>query len=262
MYPRIFAPQNINPMKNQRIFGMLIAALGIFSCSHAQIPYPSVEYATPAGKTLHVYMIHHGSLAIMYEDFVIQIDPVGNDGGKKIDYSRFPKADVILVSHEHFDHCDKNIISQLTKEGTAIFANQASSEKLPSCEVLKNGDQRQLNAAVALQAVPAYNTTPAHAKFHPKGNGNGFLLNFDGFVVYVSGDTESIEEMKTLGSVDVAFLSTNQPYTMTPEQCIEAAQMINPKVLIPYHLGNTKTESIQKAFANSNVVVRIFETLR
>lgn len=249
-------------MNHNKLFGLFILTFGFFSCSNAQISYPCADFVTPAGKTLHIYMIHHGSIALSYDGYEIQIDPVGSDGGAKIDYSQFPKADAILVSHEHFDHCDKNIISKLSKDGTKVLANQASASKLTTCEVIKNGDKKQLNKAISLQAVPAYNTTPAHAKFHPKGNGNGFLLNFDGFSVYVSGDTESIEEMKTFGKIDVAFLSTNQPYTMTPEQCIEAAKTIKPSTLIPYHLGNTKTESIQNAFADSEIKVMLFEELR
>lgn len=249
-------------MKTKLFLCLCIATTCFFSCSKAQTNYPCETFETPAGKTLLIHMIHHGSIALSYDGFEIQIDPITKDGLTKINYDQFPKADVILVSHEHFDHFDKDAIEKLSKKGTRVLANQASASKMETGEVLQNGDTIQLNDAITLIAVPAYNTTSGHTKFHPKGNGNGFLLNFDGMVIYVSGDTECIEEMKTMGNVDIAFLSTNQPYTMTPEQCIQAAQAINPKVLIPYHLGDTKTEIIQNALQNSNIDVRIFEELR
>ena len=112
--------------------------------------------------------------------------------------------------------------------------------------------------------VPAYNITEDHLQFHPKGNGNGYILDFDGLRIYVSGDTEDIDEMSTFGPVDVAFLSTNQPYTMTTTQCIEAAMTIHPKVLVPYHLSDTDVQEIKTVLDSndSGIEVLFFEELR
>ena len=241
---------------------ILFAALGLVSCAKAQIPYPCETFETPAGKTLKVYLVAHGSLAFSYDGYEIQIDPVGKNGAAPLDYSAFPKADAILVTHEHFDHLDKKVIDKLSKEGTLVLANKKSVEQLGNGIGMSNGDERELTKSIRLRAVPAYNTTAGHLKFHPKGNGNGYVLDFDGFTVYVSGDTEVIDEMSELGKIDVAFLSTNQPYTMTPEQCVTAAQTIQPKVLIPYHLGNTKTEAIREGLKDSGIEVRLFDVLR
>lgn len=249
-------------MKFFKISFVLFAALGTMSCAKAQIPYPCETFETPSGKTLKIYLVAHGSLAFSYDGYEIQVDPVGKNGSATLDYSAFPKADAILVSHEHFDHLDKKMIEKLSKEGTVVLANKKSAGQLANSTVLNNGDERQLAKSVRLRAVPAYNTTPGHLQFHPKGNGNGFVLDFDGFVVYVSGDTEVIEEMGQFGKIDVAFLSTNQPYTMTPEQCVTAAQTIKPKILIPYHLGNTKTDAILTDLENSGIEVRLFDVLR
>lgn len=248
---------------------ILFAALGMISCAKAQIPFPCETFETPAGKTLKVYLVAHGSLAFSYDGYEIQVDPVGKNGTATLDYSAFPKADAILVTHEHFDHLDKKSIAALSKEGTTVLANAKSAEQLAdgkdaaySVSPMANGDERQLTKSIRLRAVPAYNTTPGHLKFHPKGNGNGYILDFDGFIVYVSGDTEVIEEMSQLSKIDVAFLSTNQPYTMTPEQCVVAAKIIQPEILIPYHLGNTKTDAISEGLKDAGIEVRIFEVLR
>ena len=110
----------------------------------------------------------------------------------------------------------------------------------------------------------AYNITEDHAQFHPQGRDNGYILDFDGFRVYVSGDTEDIDEMAGFGPLDVAFLSANQPYTMTASQCVDAAMALHPKVLIPYHLSNTDVQEIKNVLdANdSGIRVLLFEELR
>jgi L-ascorbate metabolism protein UlaG (beta-lactamase superfamily) len=96
-------------------------------------------------------------------------------------------------------------------------------------------------------AVPAYNLVHERSPgvpFHPKGHGNGYVLTFADKRVYVAGDTENVPEMKTLAGVDIAFLPMNLPYTMTPEMAADAARMIRPKILYPYHFGETDTSPI------------------
>jgi L-ascorbate metabolism protein UlaG (beta-lactamase superfamily) len=109
---------------------------------------------------------------------------------------------------------------------------------------------------VIVEAVPAYNTTPGREKFHPKGNGNGYVLTLDGFRVYIAGDTEDIPEMTALKDIDLAFLPVNQPYTMTPDQCVRAAQAFSPKVLIPYHFGETDLSSLPGRLPGMKVLLR------
>ena len=104
--------------------------------------------------------------------------------------------------------------------------------------------------------MPAYNTTPGREMFHPKGNGNGYVLTIDGLRIYVAGDTEDIPEMASLADVDVALLPVNQPYTMTPEQCIAATRVIRPKVLIPYHFGQTDLSGLPAALPEIDVRLR------
>ena len=221
--------------------------------------YEVESFSTESGDQLKITLIKHGTLAIDYAGLSIQVDPVSQylESG---DYAaEFPKADVILVSHEHGDHLDAKAVEALCGENTVIYLNQASADKLGAGEVLGNGDVRDLSKdghQITLEAVPAYNVTPGHERFHPKGNGNGYVLTFDGFRVYVAGDTEDIPEMADLKDIDVAFLPVNQPYTMTVDQCVAAAKAFGPKVLIPYHFSNTDLSSLPGLLPGIDVRIR------
>lgn len=245
-----------------KLIPVLLAA-SIAACSQADSLYPVAEFSTPAGAPVSVSMIHHGSIALSYKGFNIQVDPVMKMGGGTIDYSGFSKADLILVTHEHGDHLDPDAIAALSKADTRVLLNPASRDKLGSGEAVANGDTLKVGS-VGVIAVPAYNITEDHLQFHPKGNGNGYILDFDGLRIYVSGDTEDIDEMASFGPVDVAFLSANQPYTMTTTQCIEAAMTIHPKVLVPYHLSDTDMQEIKNVLDSndSGIEVLLFEELR
>lgn len=123
---------------------------------------------------------------------------------------------------------------------------------------MKNGDKRQLTPYLFIEAVPAYNTTPGRDKFHPKGRDNGYVLTLGGTRIYIAGDTEDIPEMKNLEAIDIAFLPVNQPYTMTVSQAVKAAERINPKILYPYHYGETPVRELQDQLKNqSSIEVRI-----
>lgn len=230
-----------------------------------ECPYPVESYRTESGE-VQIAMIHHGTLAVMYNDFLIQIDPVLSHSGSELDYSSFPKADVILITHEHGDHLQKEAIEYVSDENTRLILNRKSSEALDGAgEVMNNGETVRLSKKVTLTAVPAYNTTPGREKMHPKGNGNGYIIEMDGFKLYVSGDTEDIEEFSDFpGDIDLAFLSANQPYTMTVDQCVKSALVLKPAKMIPYHVGNTEIEQIKTKLdsLNSGINISLYETLR
>ena len=218
--------------------------------------YEVERFWTASGAPVDITLVKHGSLEICYNGISIQIDPVSGLG-KPTDYdAEFPKADVILVTHEHHDHLDPEAIAALTGPETILILNETSRDKIGRGEAMHNGESRELPGGVKLEAVPAYNTTPGREQFHPKGNGNGYVLSIDGLRIYVAGDTENIPEMSELKCVDVAFLPVNQPYTMTPEQCIAAAKVISPKVLIPYHFGQTDLGGLPMALPQMDVRIR------
>ena len=222
-----------------------------------------VEVFNSADEPVFITLIKHGSLEISFQGCSYQFDPVSGYG-KTTDYAtQFPKADVILITHEHGDHLDKNAINALVADilndrtHTVILLNAKSQAQLGMGDTITNGQRRLLVRHIMLDAVPAYNTTPGREQFHPKGNGNGYVLNFPGGLrIYVAGDTEDVPEMSELKDIDVAFLPVNQPYTMTVEQCVKAAKMINPKVLIPYHFGQTDLSELPGLLPDIDVRLR------
>lgn len=243
-------------MKKQlktKMMALLGLAMSIPTLGQAQV---ADTFYTKSKKEVVITPIKHGSMRIAYNGLEIQVDPV-TVLPPATDYSTFPKADFILVTHEHFDHCDKNAVEQLRKEGTSVITNANSAKLLGWGDVMKNGESKKLTGDIQLDAVPAYNHTEGRTQFHPKGRDNGFILTIDGLRIYIAGDTEDIPEMEAVKDIDVAFLPTNQPYTMTPEQTAKAAKMFMPKVLFPYHYGETKIERVVDLLKGSGIDVRI-----
>ena len=213
-------------------------------------------FKTKEGKAVTIMAIKHASLRIQYDGLEIQVDPVVKFA-PETDYAKFPKADIILVTHEHFDHFDRDAIEALKKDSTQVIANPSVQKMLGFGMALANGESHVLAKGIALDAVPAYNTTPGHTQFHPKGRDNGYVLTLDGLRIYIAGDTEDIPEMAKLKDIDVAFLPCNQPYTMTPEQVVKAAKTIKPKVLFPYHYSETPITRVAGRLADTSIDVRI-----
>lgn len=219
-------------------------------------------FTTASGKSVSVYPLMHASLRIDIDGVEIQIDPVTRLGDRTIDYGAMPKADFIFVTHEHRDHFDEAAIAALSKDSSRLVTNARCAELLGRGEVMTNGDTLRLNDFIEVAAVPAYNTTPEHLQFHPRGRDNGYMLTIDGLRVYIAGDTEDIPEMASLGHIDVAFLPCNQPYTMTVEQLLRAARIVKPRVLIPYHYGDTDLSGVPAALKTDGIDVRLHECLR
>ena len=191
---------------------------------------------------LRITFIGHASLMFEIGGKVIYSDPVGQFG----DYGKLPKADLILVAHDHSDHFDPKTIALIGTEKTKLVLTPLCAAKGGRGIVLKNGEETTVDG-IRIEAAPAYNIVHMRSPgmpFHPKGDGNGYILTFGDKRVYVAGDTENIPEMKTLGRIDVAFLPMNLPYTMTPEMAADAARMVKPKILYPYHFGETDTAKI------------------
>jgi L-ascorbate metabolism protein UlaG (beta-lactamase superfamily) len=116
-------------------------------------------------------------------------------------------------------------------------------------EILKNGEKKSYKN-ITIEAVPAYNTTPGNEKFHPKGRDNGYILTIGGKRIYIAGDTENTPEMDKLKHIDIAFLPMNQPYTMTPAQVAKTVKQFKPKILYPYHYGETNVQELQNLLAS------------
>jgi len=205
---------------------------------------------------LEITFIGHGTLMMAFDGKVIHIDPVSQFA----DYNELPKADLILITHEHGDHLDANAIDAVKKATTEIVQTKICAEKYTGTAVLKNGESGVF-AGLKVDAVPAYNIKHERAAgqpFHPKGVGNGYIIQFGDKTVYVAGDTENIPEMANLKHIDIAFLPMNLPYTMTPEMVANGAKSFNPKILYPYHFGNTDTSKLVELLKDEkDIEVRI-----
>ena len=245
----------------KKIITCVLAMLGLTTaCGQKPVASESYEvdvFKTKSGKTVKFHALVHASMRIEYEGRELMIDPVTKLGSKTIDYTAMPKADYILVTHEHGDHFDQAAIKQLTDKKTQLITNERCAEKLGYGRVMANGEKMSLAEDITLEAVPAYNITEGHTQFHPKGRDNGFILTIDGLRIYIAGDTEDIPEMTDIKDIDVAFMPCNQPYTMTPDQLIKAAKTVKPKVLFPYHYGQTDVTAIPSKLKESGIDVRI-----
>ena len=215
---------------------LMLFSLVLASAAAAQEQSPPDVVKTSAGD-LVITFIGHGSLLFTFGGKTIYVDPYS----KLADYAKLPKADVILITHEHRDHLDPVAIEKVRTEKTTIVLTEASAGRVSGGMVMNNGDVKAING-MTVEAVPAYNIVSKRENgqpYHPKGVGNGYIITFGDKRVYVAGDTENIPEMKSLKNIDIAFLPMNLPYTMTPEMVADAASMIRPKVLYSYHTGDT-----------------------
>jgi L-ascorbate metabolism protein UlaG (beta-lactamase superfamily) len=211
--------------------------------------YEKDKFTTNKGE-LEITFIGHGTLMMIFDNKVIYIDPTNMFG----DFSTMPKADLILITHEHGDHMDSKAVSQIKKDNSVIILTAACAKALGLGEIMANGDNKTVSG-INITAVPAYNIDKP---FHPKGNGNGYILQFGDKKVYVAGDTENIPEMAQLKNIDIAFLPMNLPYTMTPEMVAQAARVFKPRILYPYHFGETKTDELISLLGNDkDIEVRI-----
>lgn len=242
----------------KKILVLLIAVMFIFTLNSyvsAKKEYEKDSLLTSTGP-LEVTFVDHGTLMLQFGGMVIHVDPVA----KYIDYSTIPKADIIVLTHHHGDHLEAEALMHLRMEKTKVVLTELCAEKVQGGLIMKNGDVADVNG-IGVEAVAAYNLVHKRENgkfFHPKGEGNGYVLTFGDKRVYIAGDTENIPEMKALKNVDYAFLPMNLPYTMTPEMVADAAKAFRPKVLYPYHYGETDTGEIIKLMADTpEIEVRI-----
>ncbi|MGD0098749.1 MAG: MBL fold metallo-hydrolase [Acidobacteriota bacterium] len=221
------------------LFSAALLCVTTTLASYAQNSFQTDVIKTSGGD-LNITFIGHGTLMFEYSGKVIDVDPVS----MYADFSKLPKADLILVTHEHADHLDPKAIEAVKTPKTTIIINPGfaktlnpdSAKTLAYATVMRNGETKTVTG-ITIEAVPAYN--PEKPQFHPRGNGNGYVLTFGGKRVFVAGDTENVPEIKALRNIDVAFLPMNLPFTMTPEQVADVAKSMRPKILYPYHYGNT-----------------------
>jgi L-ascorbate metabolism protein UlaG (beta-lactamase superfamily) len=211
---------------------LLVLAVGVA----AQEKFEMDTFKTSAGD-LKITFIGHGTLIFTFGGRIIHVDPIG----QLADYTKLPKADIILLTHDHVDHLDLKALASVRTEKTLVVLTQACAKQVEGGIVMNNGDVKSIGD-LKIEAVPAYNIVHKRDNgqpFHPKG-----IITFGDKRVYIAGDTENIREMKELKGIDIAFLPMNLPYTMTPEMVADAAKAFKPKILYPYHYGETDTSKV------------------
>jgi len=201
--------------------------------------------ATADGDII-VHPVDHASLVLGFGDAVIYVDPVG--GAAR--YEGLPAPTAILVTHEHGDHFDAPTLEAIA-DGAPLIVNPAVYDMLPetlkaNATAMANGDVGEV-AGLPIRAVPAHNTTADRLQYHPEGRDNGYVLTLGDKLVYIAGDTEPTGEMLALSDIEVAFLPMNLPYTMAPEQAAEAINTFKPRIVYPYHYGESDLSVLETA---------------
>jgi L-ascorbate metabolism protein UlaG (beta-lactamase superfamily) len=186
---------------------------------------------------LKITLIGHGTLMFEHGGKILHVDPwteVGN-------YTSLPKADLVLITHHHRDHFDPAALEKIIKDNTIIVMTQKCAEQIEDMSwspiLMANGDKRTLGG-FSIEAIPAYNLVHKRESgepFHPKGEGNGYIITFGDKRIYVAGDTENTPEMKALKDIDAAFIPMNLPFTMDSTMAADAVKAFKPKILYPYH---------------------------
>jgi L-ascorbate metabolism protein UlaG (beta-lactamase superfamily) len=193
---------------------------------------------------LVITFVGHGSLIFHFKNTYFHVDPWSSAA----DYGKLPGADIILITHDHGDHLDTVAIKKIRHRQTRVFMAPSCAGKVEGAMIMANGLIKSVDG-FKIDAVPAYNLVHKRKNgkpYHPKGLGNGYVLNFGDKRVYVAGDTENIPEMKKLKNIHIAFLPMNLPYTMTPRMVAKAAAMFKPEILYPYHYGDTDISRLVK----------------
>lgn len=240
--------------KATRLLLLMISTLSFVAVGQQQF---QSDVITAAGGTITMTFIGHGSVMLTQAGKTIYVDPVG----RYADFRQLPNADLILITHEHSDHLDSTAIEMVRKPTTSILLPEPCLRYVPGSAVMRNGENRTV-LGIGIEAVPAYNIVhkrSADIPYHPKGVGNGYVLSIGGVRIYFAGDTEDIPEMAEIDRIDYAFLPMNVPYTMTPAMVAAAVKKLNPKVLYPYHFGNTDTAillDLLKSDKNTEVRIR------
>jgi L-ascorbate metabolism protein UlaG (beta-lactamase superfamily) len=250
---------------------LLIAAI-TFGCknkSNSEVETTTIDASTThnndgndvAKKGLTIYPIDHASMVLQWDDVTIYVDPVG---GKDL-YSKYSTPNVILITDIHADHLNSETLDSVAGEGTNIIAPKAVYEKLTEelrskMEVVANGFTIT-NSGISIEAIPMYNLRKEALQFHPKGRGNGYVLEKNGKRIYISGDTEDIPEMRNLKDIEIAFVCMNLPYTMPMEKAAEAVLDFKPKSVYPYHFrgedGFSDVEKFKKIVENENPDIEV-----
>jgi L-ascorbate metabolism protein UlaG (beta-lactamase superfamily) len=221
---------------------LLYSLLTVLALTAGNVQAHETDVIPTSTGDLRITFIGHGTLLFTCGGKVVHVDP----WSQMADYSKLPKADLVLITHEHRDHLDLKALDAIRKDGTVVVSTEIVAKQVKDALVMKNGDV-MASQGFTIEAVAAYNLVHMRSPgtpYHPKGDGNGYIITFADRRVYIAGDSENTPEMKALRNIDAAFLPMNLPYTMTPEMVADAAKAFRPAILYPYHFGETDTQKL------------------
>lgn len=219
--------------KNRLIVLILGATVFLMLSLNAHAQYWQKDTLITSKGNLEIEVVGHCFLHFTFNRMNIYIDPIPNVA----DMTRLPKADLILITHDHRDHLSTDAVEYLSKPGTMVIASRSCIQKMNFGHFLDNGMQITYND-IYIKAVAAYNVVnlrPDDVPFHPKGDGNGYFLVFGNKTVYISGDTEYIDEMRSFMKPDAAFITIMMPFTMDESMFIQTVRKLKPKILYPLY---------------------------
>lgn len=240
-----------------------IITLFFFGNMQAQNNLPKSDSIDTGYGDLIVQPIKHGSLVLTLDGTTIYVDPTGG----KAAYTGLQKPDMVLITDIHGDHFDMETIQELdTKDAVFIVPQVVANELTYTYKknaIVLNNNQGVHRLGLFISAIPMYNLPETANSRHPKGRGNGYIINIEDFSIYISGDTSATEEMKLLYGIDVAFVCMNLPYTMDITEASEGVIAFQPKIVYPYHYRGKGMISDTKKFKelvnteNTNIEVRL-----
>jgi L-ascorbate metabolism protein UlaG (beta-lactamase superfamily) len=190
------------------------------------------HFSTSSGDLAFV-PLEHAALLFVWRGVALYVDPTS----PAIDDASLPKADLVLVTGPHYDHLDPFALQRLTKRATVVVGPPAANARRPMDITLHEGEVHRVSPGIGITAVPAYSLARGPAPgllYQDRGQAVGYIIDFGGTRVYVSGDTECTPEQKALANVDVAFVSMNVPYAMTPAEATTCVAAFRPRVVFPY----------------------------
>lgn len=218
---------------------------------------PSADEIKTNKGSLIIQPIQHSTLVLTWDNKTIYIDP--NGGAKAFEGIKAP--DMIVITDIHGDHMSTETLNALETSKTILVVPQAVADKLSDelkkrCVVINNGEKTN-RLGIEITAIPMYNLPETSDSRHTKGRGNGYVCNFGGKNIYISGDTEDIEEMRALKNIDVAFVCMNMPYTMDVQQAASAVLAFKPKIVYPFHYRGSDIEAFKKLVNDGDATIEV-----
>lgn len=224
---------------------------------------PAADQIQTTKGNLIIQPVFHAAVVFTWDNKTVYVDPYG--GAKA--FAGLAAPDLILITDIHPDHLDPATLKAIETGKTTFIVPKAVADQMPAdlkskCVIIGNGE-KTMQKGIFISAIPMYNLPEAPDAMHTKGRGNGYIINFGEKIIYISGDTEDIPEMRSLKKIDVAFVCMNLPYTMDVKQAASAVLAFKPTIVYPYHYrgkdGMSDTNEFKKLVnaGNDKIDVRL-----